>query len=187
MISQSAEYSLRAVLCLAAQPRGTALTTQQIAQRAGIPAGYLAKVLQTLGRGGIVTSQRGLNGGFSLAVAPDALTLLAIVAAVEPSRRITECPLGNPDHALNLCPLHRRLDAAAASVERMLRETTVADVLAESLGPPLCEHEKEKGCPHAGHDGSRDRETSRRIAHRATVDGRPLRTPVHDPASFLLD
>jgi len=188
MISQSAEYSLRAVLCLAAQPAGAALTTQQIADRARIPAGYLAKVLQVLGRGGIVTSQRGLNGGFSLAVAPEALTLLAVVSAVEPSRRITECPIGNPDHAPNLCPLHRRLDAAAASVERMLCETTVADVLAESVGqPPLCEHDKKEICPHAGHDCSRDRSNAQRDPDRAAVDGGPRRSPLHDPTALLLD
>ena len=157
MISQSAEYSLRAVLCLAGEPDGRPLTTQQIADRARIPAGYLAKVLQVLGRAGIVTSQRGLNGGFSLAVAPDALTLLAIVAAVEPSRRITECPIGHPDHVLSLCPLHRRLDSAAAGVERILRETTIADILAESLGQPLCKHDKKEGCTHAGHDCARNR------------------------------
>jgi Rrf2 family nitric oxide-sensitive transcriptional repressor len=187
MISQSAEYSLRAVLCLAAQPAGSALTTQQIADRARIPAGYLAKVLQTLGRAGIVTSQRGLNGGFSLAVPPNALTLLAIVSAVEPSRRITECPIGNPDHALSLCPLHRRLDAAAAGVERMLRETTVADVLVESVGQPLCEHDKKEGCSHAGHDCSRDRSNAQRGSDRTAVDGRPCGPSVHDPAALLLD
>lgn len=132
MISQSAEYSLRAVLCLASQPRGTALTTQQIAERSSIPAGYLAKLLQVLGRAGIVASQRGLNGGFSLAIAPEKLTLLDIVRAVECSRRITTCPAGNPDHELQLCPLHRRLDAAAATVEELLKGTTIAQVMAES-------------------------------------------------------
>jgi Rrf2 family protein len=132
MISQSAEYSLRAVLCLASQPGATALTTQQIAERANIPAGYLAKMLQVLGRAGIVASQRGLNGGFSLAVAPEKLTLLDIVRAVECSRRITSCPAGNPDHAVHLCPLHRRLDAAAATVEDLLKGTTIAQVMAES-------------------------------------------------------
>ena len=191
MISQSAEYSLRAALCLAAaHPPGSALTTQQIADRTRVPAGYLAKVLQTLGRAGIVTSQRGLNGGFALAVAPDALTLLAIVSAVEPSRRITECPLGNPDHALNLCPLHRRLDAAAAHVERMLRESTVADVLAESLGQPLChnpEHPSKEGANHAGDDPAGNRSDASRRANRAAVDGRSSRPALHDPPAFLLD
>ena len=189
MLSQSAEYSLRAVMCLAAQPAGGALTTQQIADRARIPAGYLAKILQTLGRHGIVTSQRGLNGGFSLAVAPRGLTLLAIVSAVEQSRRITECPIGNPDHAPNLCPLHRRLDAAAAGVERMLRETTVAEVLAESIGSaPLCDHDKTKGnCRHAGDDCSGDRADAQRCADRAAVDGGCDRPAVHDSPAVLLD
>jgi Rrf2 family transcriptional regulator, nitric oxide-sensitive transcriptional repressor len=192
MISQSAEYSLRAVLCLATSQPGQAMTTQQIADRARVPAGYLAKVLQTLGRSGIVTSQRGLNGGFSLAVAPGALTLLAVVSAVEPSRRITECPIGHPDHAVNLCPLHRRLDAAAAGVERMLRETTVADVLAESLDQPLCKHddkhdEKKEGCPHAGHDCSGDRSDAQRGADRAAVHGGRGGATLLDPAAILLD
>ena len=132
MISQSAEYSLRAILCLASQPFGTALTTQQIAERSKIPAGYLAKLLQVLGRAGIVVSQRGLNGGFSLAIAPEKLTLLDIVRAVECSRRITTCPAGNPDHDIQLCPLHRRLDAAAATVEALLKGTTIAQVMAET-------------------------------------------------------
>jgi Rrf2 family protein len=132
VISQSAEYSLRAVLCLAAQPRGLALTTQQVADRSNIPAGYLAKLLQVLGRAGIVASQRGLNGGFSLAIAPEKLTLLDIVRAVECSRRITTCPAGNPEHDVQLCPLHRRLDAAAATVEQLLNSTTIAQVMAES-------------------------------------------------------
>ncbi len=132
MVSQSAEYSLRAVLCLASEPRGNALTTQQIAERSNIPAGYLAKLLQVLGRARIVASQRGLNGGFSLAIAPEKLTLLDIVRAVECSRRITTCPAGNPQHDIQLCPLHRRLDAAAATVEELLKSTTIAQVMAES-------------------------------------------------------
>ena len=131
MISQSAEYSLRAALCLAANG-GAALTTQQIADRTRVPAGYLAKILQALGRAGIVSSQRGLNGGFTLSVPPPRLTLLQVVAAVESSHRIECCPLDIPEHALNLCPLHRRLDAVAATIEQMLRDATIADVLAES-------------------------------------------------------
>jgi Rrf2 family protein len=164
------------------------MTTHQIAERARIPAGYLAKVLQVLGRNGIVISQRGLNGGFTLAFPPKALTLLMIVSSVEPSRRITECPVGHPDHALNLCPLHRRLDDAAAGVERMLRETTVADVLAESLGGrPLCDRQDKKGCTHAGNVDSGNRSDAQRGANRAAVDGGPYGPPLHDPPAFLLD
>jgi Rrf2 family protein len=139
MISQSAEYALRALLCLASQRRpvnasaaAVALTTRQIAQRSHIPQGYLAKVLQILVRARLVSSQRGLNGGFVLCHDPSEVSLLDVVSAVEPSRRIRTCPLGLSGHRDQLCPLHRRLDEAAAGVEQILRATTLADVVAES-------------------------------------------------------
>jgi Rrf2 family protein len=151
MISQSAEYALRALLCLASQkpaagaaPVG-ALTTQQIAQRSQIPPGYLAKVLQILVRARLVSSQRGVNGGFVLSDDPGRISLFDVVSAVEPSRRISCCPLGLPQHHDQLCPLHRRLDDAAASVEQMLRATTLADVVVESVAGAaggLCPHDQ---------------------------------------------
>jgi len=155
VISQSAEYSLRAVLCLA--DAGAALTTQQIALATRVPAGYLSKVLQNLARAGIVSSQRGLNGGFTLARPPTELTLLEVVAAVEKSRRIGECPLAIPEHAVNLCPLHRRLDAAAEAVERLLHAATIADLVKESKNEPhvhAC-HANKESC-HARHVALRD-------------------------------
>ncbi len=51
MISQTAEYALRAATCLAAAG-GKPLTNRQIAKLAKIPAGYLSKVLQALRRAG---------------------------------------------------------------------------------------------------------------------------------------
>ena len=133
MISQTSEYALRAVACLARRP-GESMTTQQIAVASRVPAGYLAKILQALARAGIVTGQRGLGGGFLLARRPDELTLLDVVHVADGSRRITACPLGIPGHGPDLCPLHRRLDDAAALAEKTLSGVTVADVLSE----PLC-------------------------------------------------
>ena len=69
MISQTAEYALRAIVYLADQG-GVARTTSEIAETTQVPAGYLAKVMQSLCRAGLVKSQRGLNGGFKLAHDP---------------------------------------------------------------------------------------------------------------------
>ena len=131
MVSQTSEYALRAVACLARRP-GEPMTTQQVAVASRVPAGYLAKILQALARAGIVSGQRGLGGGFLLARRPDQLTLLDVVRVADGSRRITACPLGI--HGAQLCPLHRRLDDAAALAEETLSEVTIADVLSE----PLC-------------------------------------------------
>jgi Rrf2 family protein len=133
MFSQTAEYALRAVACLARRA-GEPMTTRQIADASRVPAGYLAKILQALARAGVVTGQRGLNGGFLLAKRPEELTMLDVVRVADGSHRITACPLGIPEHAPNLCPLHQRLDDAVAQAEQTLGGVLIADV----LGEPLC-------------------------------------------------
>ena len=138
MISQTAEYALRAIVYLADQT-GTSQTTVQIAETTKVPAGYLAKVMQNLSRAGLVKSQRGLNGGFTLARDPQLLSILAVVNAVDPIQRYPECPLGIESHGRRLCPLHDRLDQAAEMVEKAFGGTTVADLLAVPRHrKPLC-------------------------------------------------
>ncbi|MFP4143766.1 MAG: RrF2 family transcriptional regulator [Phycisphaeraceae bacterium] len=129
MISQTAEYALRAVICLASEPEEPH-TTQAIAKRAQIPQGYLSKVLQALGRAGIVKSQRGLHGGFTLLRDPAEMTALDVVNAVDPIPRLTGCPLGLKAHSEKLCPLHQRLDDAMASVEAALGGATISEMIA---------------------------------------------------------
>jgi Rrf2 family protein len=139
MFSNTVEYALRAVAHLAYEypaPR----TTEQIADATKVPAAYLSKVLQALNREGLVRSQRGIGGGMTLAVPPEELTILQVVNAVEEIKRITVCPLGLKAHGVRLCPLHKRLDDALASVEAAFRDTTLAEILAEpTASPPLCE------------------------------------------------
>jgi Rrf2 family protein len=133
MISQTAEYALRAIVFLAGQEQ-VPHTTVGIAEATQIPVGYLAKVMQNLSRAGLVNSQRGLGGGFTLAYAPHKLTVLAIVNAVDPIKRYPVCPLGLVDHGKRLCPLHSRLDEAAELVEKSFAATTVADLITMPRG-----------------------------------------------------
>lgn len=139
MLSQTVEYALRAAVYLA-DNSPQALTTEQIAKKTLVPQAYLSKVMQGLARAGIVKSQRGVHGGFVLTKAPDQLTILEVVDAVDPIRRINTCPLGLASHGANLCPLHRRLDDALASVQHAFASTTLAEVLAEPTSSiPLCD------------------------------------------------
>lgn len=140
MISQTAEYALRAIVYLGQQ--GEARTIQQIARATKVPSGYLSKVMQGLARNGMVSSQRGLGGGFSLNETPEKLTIYEIVQAVDPIQRIMRCPLNLPEHSDELCALHRRLDEAAALVEQSFRKTTVADLLTKPIFPPESVEEK---------------------------------------------
>src|SRR5262245_26207436 len=137
MLSQTVEYALRAVVYLA--DVGKARTTPQIAAVTKVKAPYLAKVLRSLSRKGIVQSQRGLHGGFQLARDPAELTIWDVVQCVEPIKRIRTCPIDLDSHRTNLCPLHKRLDAALAAVEEAFRSCTLAELLAEpTSSKPLC-------------------------------------------------
>ena len=138
MISQTVEYALRAVVHLASKsPAGQ--TTDQVAEATRVPRAYLSKVLQNLSRAGLIRSQRGIGGGMTLVKSPDRLTILEVVAAVEPIQRIRHCPLELAAHGTRLCPLHRRLDNAMAMVEKAFASTTLAEILSEpTRSVPLC-------------------------------------------------
>jgi Rrf2 family protein len=139
MLSQTAEYALRAVVYLAYEAP-EARTTEQIHQATLVKRAYLAKILQGLAKKGIVTTQRGVGGGVALAKSPQELTLLEVVNAVEPLQRIRTCPLGISTHGSQLCPLHRRIDAVLAVVEEQFARTTLAEILSEpGANMPLCE------------------------------------------------
>ena len=133
MISKTSEYALRAVIHLARET-DRSLTTRELAETTSVPAGYLSKVLQSLGRSELVVSQRGLGGGHALARAPEAITVLDVVNAVDPIRRITECPLGLRSHRGEFCALHRRLDRAVAAVEKELAGARISELVDDPVG-----------------------------------------------------
>jgi Rrf2 family protein len=139
VISQTAEYALRAVTVLASHP-DCPLTAQQIAARTRVPASYLSKVLQALGRAGLVQARRGLGGGYVICRPLAELSVLDVINAVDPLRRIDRCPLGRPAHKLRLCSLHKQLDHGIALVQALFGETTIAQLLADQRpSPPLCD------------------------------------------------
>jgi Rrf2 family transcriptional regulator, nitric oxide-sensitive transcriptional repressor len=139
MFSQTVEYALRAVVFLARRTDEPS-TIEDVAEATRTPPMYLAKILQGLVRAGVLRSKRGVHGGVMLARPPEELTILEVVNAVEPIKRIKSCPLGLASHGVNLCPLHRRLDAALEMVESAFGGTTLAEVLKEPTSSvPLCD------------------------------------------------
>jgi Rrf2 family nitric oxide-sensitive transcriptional repressor len=139
MFSQKVEYALRAVVHLASESP-SARTVEQIAKATKVPRAYLAKVVQELVHSGIARSQRGIGGGISLLKTPAELTILEVVNAVDPIQRIRTCPLELASHGVRLCPLHKRVDNALASVEEAFRNTTLAEILDEPTDSvPLCD------------------------------------------------
>jgi len=148
MLSNTVEYALRAATFLATTS-GESRTVDQIADATHVPLAYLAKVMQHLVRGNIVSSRRGVRGGFALVRPPEEVRIIEIVQAVDPIQRITTCPLGLATHGTALCPLHRRLDNALAAMEQAFSASTLAEVLAEpTKSVPLCEFPPTPACIH---------------------------------------
>jgi Rrf2 family protein len=138
MFSQTAEYALRAIVALAEDVK-VPWTAQAIATKTLVPQDYLIKVLQPLSRAGLVVAQRGRGGGFLLTRPAGEISVLDVITAVDPLRRITHCPLSLKGHGTNLCPLHRKLDNAIRLVEEAFASTTIADILSDpSPVRPLC-------------------------------------------------
>lgn len=128
MLSQTAEYALRAVICLGINAND-ALSTQQIARKAKIPAGYLAKVLQTLRRAGLVRSTRGTKGGFVLAHELDGLNLLDIIHAVDPILPLQASYRGGSIEARALSKMQRQINAILADLERQLQDCRIGSMI----------------------------------------------------------
>ena len=127
---------MRAVAHLATRPDHMS-TIPEMSEAIRVNAPYLRKVLNRLRDNGIVESHRGTGGGIYLAFDPDDLTLLDVLNAIDPLRRIETCPLGLPDH-LKLCPLHSELDAAISKIEQVLGARSIGELLSTRRSAGRC-------------------------------------------------
>ncbi len=107
MFSSTSEYAIRATMELATRPLDGRYLAAELGEALDIPQHYLAKILQQLVRARVLKSMRGRRGGFSLARAPEEITLHDIVAPFEDMKRYEECILGQRVcNDNNACPLH---------------------------------------------------------------------------------
>lgn len=90
MITQTAEYALRAMVCLV-DAGDDPQTTHSIAEKSRAPFGYLVKIMSSLCRQGLVVGRRGRHGGFVLARPASAISMydVMIAASPTPSRKDT--------------------------------------------------------------------------------------------------
>jgi Rrf2 family nitric oxide-sensitive transcriptional repressor len=145
IFSRTVEYALRSVVWLASRS-DCPQTVQQIAEATQIPSNYLAKVMNSLKRMGLVESRRGKGGGYVLVHTANELTLLDVVNTVDPIQRIVQCPLGLRSYGLNLCPLHQRLDEVIALIEKIFNQTKIADLVVDAdEDGSFCGHASSKG------------------------------------------
>jgi Rrf2 family protein len=104
------------------------VTSAAIAKADGMPAGYLAKVMQQLVRAGFVRSVRGRNRGYVFTKDPETISLLRLFEAIEGGPLFDDCPLkhcacgGTREN----CTIFSRWISATAELKDLLEQTSVA-------------------------------------------------------------
>ena len=82
-LSKKTEYALRALIYAAGFPEGTTFQIKDLAAKNDIPKKFLELILLELKNAGILTSRRGVGGGYILARRPEAVRSSEIIRAIE--------------------------------------------------------------------------------------------------------
>lgn len=133
------EWALHCATSLAQLEPGATASAADLAEYFDLPPAYLAKQLQALTRAGVLAATTGPRGGFRISRAPDEITLLQIVEAVDGASQPYECreirQQGRgalPDEwCRHECILAVKMAEAHQAWRASLGEVTLADILAD--------------------------------------------------------
>ena len=138
-ITARVDYAVRAAVELAAAAPG-ALTCDRIATAQGIPSRFLQAILGDLQHARLVTSQRGREGGYRLALPPSEISIARIMRVEQGF--LAEVHGQRPedlDYPGTAAPMASVWVAARAAYRRVLEQVTLADVVAGRLPGPVAE------------------------------------------------
>ena len=146
MFSTKAEYGVRVMVELARRVGDDPVPLAEIAAHDGLPLAYLEHLVARLRKAGLVDSRRGSRGGYMLARPAGEITMAEVVEALEGSIAPIECISEAADGSIvcaressadHVCPTKLLWTRVRVSIVRTLRETTLADLLVNSLHPAL--------------------------------------------------
>lgn len=128
-ISAKVDYALRASIELAAAAPGQ-VKGERLATAQAIPHKFLENILADLRNGGLVSSQRGADGGYRLARPPEEITVADVIRVVEGP--IASVRGGRPDELTydgTAVPLREVWIELRAAMRGVLEHTTLADLV----------------------------------------------------------
>lgn len=131
-LSKKVEYGLIALRHMATRPAPEIVTAKEMADRYGIPYDLLAKVLQRLGKAGLVNSHQGVRGGYSLAKDPGQIPVSAIIHAIEGTAPVIAQCLSDGPHSCDVydaCTIKSPLTRVQANIERAFHEMTLSEIV----------------------------------------------------------
>jgi Rrf2 family cysteine metabolism transcriptional repressor len=117
-ITSKSPYAVLALAELGRSQGSAPVPIGELARRRDVPVQFLEQLFATLRRGGIISSQRGVKGGYRLARDPATVSVLEIV-------ELLDGPLGRDADGV--------FADAAGAARKVLEETTIADVIEREL------------------------------------------------------
>ena len=139
-LNRLTDYGVVVMTQMAQDPPGV-LTAPRIAGSLGLPQPTVAKLLNALTRGGLVTSQRGATGGYRLSRAPAEITVAAIIQALEGPIALTACVHGSEEQCEveSLCPMSGNWNRVNEAIHSALDGVTLADMTSHDAAhfPPV--------------------------------------------------
>lgn len=135
-ISKLTDYGVVILTHLADAKGENPRTARNIAADVNLPLPTVSKILKTLGREGILVSQRGIKGGYTLSGPADGINVAEIIGALEGPIAMTECTIFGDvecDHESD-CPVRANWQIINQAVAKALSGITLADMMLPSLG-----------------------------------------------------
>jgi Rrf2 family protein len=129
MFSKACEYAIRAMMFIALKSaKGDKVGIKEVSKGASVPEAFLAKILQDLGRKGLVQSAKGPNGGFYLDETLKQITVAEIVRAIDGDQLFTGCGMGLRNCSEKRpCPLHNEFKSIRKKIQLLLESTTISE------------------------------------------------------------
>lgn len=136
LFSRQCEYAIRGVLYLALKKPGEWTSIKDLSERLDVPYYFLGKILQSLVAKGMLESQRGPKGGFTLALSADKITLYKIIEAIDGPDFAEKCVLGFPEcSGKNPCAVHDRWGKIREDIVHMTTQKNVAQMARDMKKP----------------------------------------------------
>jgi len=135
-MTKQADYGIVLMTHMADDARRR-FTAPELSAETQIPLPMVSKILKMLSREGLLGSHRGSKGGYSLARAPERITVAAMIAALEGPIAFTECVEGAPGSCSQeaVCRLRSNWQRINVALKQALEGITLAE-LTHPL-PPL--------------------------------------------------
>lgn len=131
LITRASEYALLSLIVLAKAEKP--LDADSLSKELDISKSFLAKILQSMARSGILNSYKGANGGFALAKEVGDITVHQITCAAEGKNpAVFDCSKSQkdcPSDKASTCQVWPVVNKLQEKIDTFLDKLTLADLL----------------------------------------------------------